>query len=245
MVIPFLVLELKCLVFPLAILAALATTERFPVPGVARYDAMLVFCLLVQWALVHRGMETLSELRAVCLFHLLGLALEIQRTSVGAWTYPAPGLLRFGRVPLFSGFMYAGVASYLLQAWRRFGLSFDRLPSAWARVALALASYLSFFVLSQARTALIATIVLAYVPTRVSFTVIERRLWMPLGLAFALIGGVVWVGENAGTFLGAWRYPSQEEGWRMVQASKAGAWLLLVVVGFTIVERFKAWEACA
>lgn len=204
---------------------------------------MLVYCVLIQWAMVHRGMETRSELRAICVFHLLGLVLEVQRTSVGAWSYPDPGLLRIGRVPLFSGFMYAGVASYLLQAWRRFELSFHRLPPFVAMIALAIAACGSFFVLPESRTALIVAIVLTYLPARVSFNVAENRLWMPLGLAFVLICGAVWVGENAGTFLGAWRYPGQANGWQPVEGSKAAAWFLLVVVGFTVVEAFKRGEA--
>jgi len=32
---------------------------------------------------------------------------------------------------------------------------------------------------------------------------------MPLSLSFVLIGAFLWAAENAGTFLGAWRYPDQ------------------------------------
>lgn len=238
----FVVIEAKCLLFPLLILFGLALTRRFGVPGVARYDTMLVYCLLIQWALVRRGMETVSELRAICVFHALGLILEIHRTSIGAWSYPDPGRLRLGAVPLFSGFMYAGVASYLLQAWRRFDLRFERLPAPWIGVPLAVGSYLSFFFVRGARIALIGLILLAFVRTWVFFTVAGRTLRMPLGLAFGLIGGAVWIGENLGTFFYGWRYADQANGWRMVAGTKAAAWFLLIVVGFTVMERFKTWE---
>ena len=237
----FVLIEVKCLLFPLAILFGLAVTRAFPLPGVGRYDVMLVYCIGLQWAMVRRGMETPRELWAVGAFHVLGLLLELQRTAAGAWSYPDPGLLRIGRVPLFSGFMYAGVASYLLQAWRRFGLGFDRLPPATLAIALAVLAYASFFLPSVSRSVLIALILLLYARTHVRFTVEGERYGMPLALAFALIGGAIWVGENAGTFLGAWRYPHQAAGWRPVEGGKAAAWLLLVVVGFTIVERSKAW----
>ena len=238
----FVLIEVKCLFFPLAILFGLAVTQAFPIPGVGRYDVMLVYCVGLQAAMVRRGMETPRELWAVGAFHGLGLLLEFQRTAAGAWSYPDPGLLRIGRVPLFSGFMYAGVASYLLQAWRRFGLGFDRLPPAALGIALAVAAYASFFVPVVGRPALIALILLVYARTGVRFTVEGERYRMPLALAFALVGGAIWVGENAGTFLGAWRYPHQAAGWRPVEGGKAAAWLLLVVVGFTVVERSKAWK---
>ena len=238
----FVLIEVKCLFFPLAILFGLAVTKAFPLPDVGRYDVMLVYCVALQGIMVRRGMETPRELWAVGAFHLLGLALELQRTAAGAWSYPDPGLLRIGRVPLFSGFMYAGVASYLLQAWRRFDLGFERLPPVAIGIALAVAAYASFFVLPESRAALIALILLLYARTGVRFTVEGGRYGMPLALAFALIGGAIWVGENAGTFLGAWRYPHQAARWRPVEGGKAAAWLLLVVVGFTVVERSKVWQ---
>lgn len=230
------------MLFPLAILAGLAFTKKFQVLGLARYDAMLIYCIAIQWGMLWRKMETFYELRAVCVFHLLGLGLEVHRTSLGAWTYPDPGTLRIGQVPLFSGFMYAGVASYLLQAWRRFKLSFEGLPPAEWTTGLAVAGYASFFVFTEARPLLVALIMLSYLRSKVYFTVVNKRYWMPLGVAFAAIAGVIWFGENAGTFLGAWRYPNQDHGWQMVEASKWGAWFLLVAVGYVIVERLKAWE---
>jgi len=230
------------MLFPLAILAGLAFTKKFQIPGLARYDGMLIYCVAIQWAMLWRKMETVYELRAVCVFHLLGLGLEVHRTSLGAWSYPDPGVLRIGQVPLFSGFMYAGVASYLLQAWRRFKLTFDGLPPAWLATTLAVLGYASFFYFVEARPLLIGLILLSLVRARVWFTVVDRPFWMPVGLGFGFIGGAIWIGENAGTFLGAWRYPSQEHGWQMVDLSKLGAWFLLVAVGFVIVERLKAWE---
>lgn len=239
------VIEGKCLLFPLAILAGLAFTQAVQIPFVARYDAMLLYCVAIQWWMVRRGMETTSELRAVCVFHILGLALELERTSRGAWSYPDPGLLRIGPVPLFSGFMYASIASYILQAWRRFDLSFERLPSAWISAPLAIAGYLSFFIARESRYLLIALILLSLWRAKVFFSVRTQRFSMPLGVSFAGIGVAIWIGENAGTYLGAWRYPHQMQQWHPVEGTKAAAWFLLVVVGFLIIERYKAWRAWA
>lgn len=57
-------------------------------------------------------------------------ALAIQaamfKTSAGSWIYPEPNLLRIGGVPLFSGFMYAAVGSYIARVWRIFDFRFSR-----------------------------------------------------------------------------------------------------------------------
>jgi uncharacterized membrane protein YoaT (DUF817 family) len=49
----------------------------------------------------------------------------------------------------------------------------------------------------------------------------------------------VWFAENIGTFLGAWIYPNQTNGWQVVDASKIVAWGLLVIVSFLIVAQLK------
>lgn len=38
---------------------------------------------------------------------------------MGSWSYPEEGYVKIFGVPLYSGFMYASVASYLCEAWRR------------------------------------------------------------------------------------------------------------------------------
>lgn len=239
----FVWIEAKCCLFPFALLLGLAVTQKVTIPGIARYDAMLVYCLLLRWAMVKLKLETLSELRVVTVFHALGLALELHRTSIGAWSYPDPGLLRIGQVPLYSGFMYASVASFLLQAWWRFRLSFERLPPWWLSVSLAAAGYASFFVWPGGKPWLVLAILVSLVRTTVHFDVGERRYRMPLGLSFSLIGIFLWVAENLGTYLGAWRYPYQANGWQPVEGTKALGWFLLTVVGFLIIERYKAGKS--
>ena len=89
--------------------------------------------------------ETWRESLALSAFHLLGLGLEIYKVHHGSWQYTAAGNWRIADVPLFSGFMYAAVASYLLQAWRRFDLKFGYWPRPAAAILLALAIYANFF----------------------------------------------------------------------------------------------------
>jgi uncharacterized membrane protein YoaT (DUF817 family) len=49
--------------------------------------------------------------------------------------YPEPSLLRIGGVPLFSGFMYAAVGSYIARVWRICDYSLRTLPAPlWTRL---------------------------------------------------------------------------------------------------------------
>ncbi|VEH90974.1 Uncharacterized integral membrane protein [Propionibacterium australiense] len=90
-----------------------------------RYDALLVSVVVVQLILVAAKFESWRELLVIYAFHLVGLAPEVFKVHVGSWVYPDAGIVRLGGAPIFSGFMYASVDSYICQAFRRFGLSVD------------------------------------------------------------------------------------------------------------------------
>jgi uncharacterized membrane protein YoaT (DUF817 family) len=62
----------------------------------------------------------------------------------------------------------------------------------------------------------------------------ERDHRMPLALSFVLIGFFLWVAENAATYVGAWSYPDQLDGWQPVSFAKFGAWALLITVTFVL-----------
>ena len=90
-------------------------------------------------------LETWEEARVIFVFHIVGTVMEIFKTGVGSWLYPEDSLLRIAGVPLFSGFMYASVGSYLARVWRIFDFSFTRFPPIWLQAALAAAIYANFF----------------------------------------------------------------------------------------------------
>ncbi len=53
-----------------------------------------------------------------------------------------------------------------------------------------------------------------------------------------LFGGLmlfVWLAGNIATFSNALIYPSQRDGWALVQHSKLGAWYLLMYISFILV----------
>src|SRR3712207_3675567 len=177
-------------------------------------------------------------------FHLVGLALELYKVRQGSWSYPDTGLATIGGVPLYSGFMYAAVGSYVCQAWRRLHL---RITGYRARSTALVAAliYLNFFtshVTEDVR--LVLALALLYVTRRswVHFTVGRSRYAMPLALSFGLIGFFLWAAAHAAAFLRAWQYPSQEAVWTLVHAAKLGSWSLLVVVSIVLVAAVKAYE---
>lgn len=232
---------LSCL-FPVFVFAALGLSKLVAMPGVPRYDVLLLACLAMQAAMLATRLETRDELKVICVFHLIGLALEIFKVRMGSWSYPEGGYSKFLGVPLYSGFMYASVASYMCQSWRRLDLALTAYPGPRWTVPLAAAGYLNFFThhfVPDVRWPLIGLVFVVFARARVAFTVRGERLWMPLALSFFLIGLFVWLAENVATFLGAWQYPNQHDRWAVVHPGKITSWFLLVIVSFLIVAQLK------
>lgn len=229
-------------IFGISVFLILALTKVVAIPGLPRYDLILLLCLAVQWLMVKTNLETWDEVKVISLFHVIGLILEIYKVHLGSWEYPEEGYLKIGNVPLYSGFMYAAVASYITQAWRRFDLSMRPLPPGWLAIGLASAIYLNFFThhyLYDFRWWLMGAVMAIYSFTRCSFTVNRNRYWIPLSVSFLLIGLFIWVAENIATFLGAWKYPDQKVAWTMVHQSKISSWFLLVIISYIVVAWLK------
>ncbi len=243
--------ELQSTVFAASFFAVLALSTVVPLGPLPRYDFILIGALALQVAMLATRLETLDELGAICLFHLFGFALEAFKTQPGiaSWAYPEAGYSKLFGVPLYSGFMYAAVASYMIQAWRRLDLRLTDAPRPRVAALLAGAIYLNFFthhgLLPDLRWVLAALLAVAFRRTRVRFTPhrIERR--MPLLLAFGLIGLFVWVAENLATALHAWTYPNQQGGWNPVHHGKITSWSLLVVLTFVVVWSLRERKAAA
>lgn len=232
---------LSCL-FPVVIFVSLAVTKWMPLPILPRYDWLLLICLLMQWWMFRSGLETRDELKVITLFHLIGLALELFKVHMGSWSYPEDGYVKIGGVPLYSGFMYASVASYLCQAWRRLKIELVNWPPFLVVVPLAAAIYLNFFTHHfwiDVRLWLFALVLIVFWKSWVSYEVGGTRYRMPLALSFVLIGFFIWIAENITTFFGAWQYPNQAEAWSLVHLGKVSSWVLLVIVSFLIVATLK------
>ncbi|WP_152650227.1 DUF817 domain-containing protein [Demequina aestuarii] len=239
----FVVTQLQSLVFAILLFAAMAFTDVVVLP-IARYDALLIAGLAITVGLWWSGYETAREVGVIAAFHLLGLGLEIFKVAQGSWTYPDAGVTMIAGVPLYSGFMYAAVGSYLCQAWRRFDLRITGYRSVPMAI-LAVAAYLNFFThhwIWDLRWATAAAFLAAMWGTSVHYSIGDRRLRMPLAIAFVLIGFFLWGAENMGTFLGAWQYPDQADLWQAVHMGKLGSWALLVTLSFVIIATLKQYE---
>lgn len=206
--------------------------------ALTRYDFLTLAAVAIQVALLTLGMETWEEAKVIALYHLVGTAMELFKTAAGSWIYPEASLLRIAGVPLFTGFMYASVGSYIARVWRLFDFRFTRHPPLTLTLPLAGAIYLNFFshhYVADLRGVLFVAIALLFGRTVVHFKVWHVHRSMPLLLGFGLVSLFIWFAENLGTFAGAWIYPSQAAGWRMVPIEKMGAWYLLMLISFVLV----------
>ena len=244
---PFAVAELVMFVlkqgwaclFGSLLLAAILLTKAIWQPDwpVHRYDALFLFAVTTQVIFLWRKLETWEEARVILLFHLTGTAMEWFKVHAGSWTYPEPGIFKLMGVPLFSGFMYAAVGSYMARVIRVFDMAFAPYPRFPLTVLLAAAIYVNFFAhhfLPDIRIALFLATVALYGRTRIWFRIHDRHWWMPLPVAALLSALALWVAENVGTATGTWIYSGQLPG-QMVSLAKLGSWYLLLYVAFVTV----------
>ena len=236
--------EARACLFAGLFFAAVFSMPRAGIWGIPRYDALLIVALAIQVWMVWRKLETRDELKAICLFHAVGFALEVFKTSsaIQSWSYPDFAYTKVLGVPLFSGFMYAAVGSYIIQAWRLFDLRIKHHPPYWMATLMAVLIYANFFThhaIGDYRWYLAAAALGLYARSTVVFRPFDRDRRMPLLVAFVLIGFFIWLAENISTFFGVWRYPNQLGAWSVVHIGKWSSWSLLVVMTFTIVANLK------
>lgn len=222
------------LMLGLLIVTHLVWQDAWPVH---RYDALFVAAVAIQAAFLVLRLESLDEAKVILIYHAVGTAMEIFKTHMGSWTYPEPALIRIGGVPLFTGFMYAAVGSYMARAIRVFDMRFTHYPRFVWTALLAGSIYVNFFThhfVADMRWLLFAWTLLLFGRVRIYFTVDSQRRWMPLVVAALLTAFFLWVAENVGTATGTWLYPGGLD-WRPVSPAKLGSWYLLLVVSFVLV----------
>jgi len=222
------------------LLACLIGTHLFypPAARLARYDFLVLAAVAIQAIMLTAKLETWDEAKVIFVFHVVGTAMEVFKTSVGSWIYPEASLLRLGGVPLFTGFMYAAIGSYIARCWRLFDFRFSHHPPLGWVALLGVGIYANFFAhhyVADLRLGLFAATALLFGRSWIYFKV--WRVWrrMPLLLGFLLVALFIWVAENIGTFTAAWMYPHQRHGWALVPSSKLGAWFLLMIISYALV----------
>ena len=218
----------------------LTAQVHWPLAGVARYDFLLVYALLIQAVMIRWRLETPREVLVIALFHGLAMGMELFLTSpqIGSWHYPEAGHWRIANVPLFAGFMYSAVGSFLARGLRVFAVQFEGLPDLRALGLLALACYGNFFshhFIWDLRWLLGGCSVGLFWSTRITLSGTgwtRTGPFLPLLLGLA---GLVWVAENIATYSHIWLYPSQQGGWHPVGLGKVSSWYLLLLLSLVLV----------
>lgn len=206
--------------------------------ALARNDFLTIAAVVIQVIMVAARLETLRELRVIILFHLVGTGMELFKTAVGSWEYSEGGVLHIGAVPLFSGFMYAAVGSYMVRSVRVMDLAFDRYPPRWITAIVAVLIYANFFghhYIYDFRWILLLAVVVIWMRTVVHFRIFRVTGRMPILLGFLVVATFIWFAENIATWSNAWAYPNQVDGWVPVSPSKLISWLLLMIISVVLV----------
>lgn len=228
-----------CLFGGLMLIAIIGTSWLYPEgAALAGNDFLVILAVIIQIGMLAARLETGHELVIIIVFHIVGTGMEIFKTAVGSWNYAPGGFLHIGAVPLFTGFMYAAVGSYLVRVYRLFDLSFTHYPPRWLTAVIAAAIYINFFThhfIIDLRLLLVVLTVVVFFRCRMHFSVHRTTLSMPVLLAFVLVAFFIWLAENIGTAAGAWLYPSQDDGWHLVPLTKLVAWFLLMMISVVLV----------
>jgi len=176
--------EARACLFAGLFFLAVFGVPRAGVLGIPRYDLLLIIALAIQAWMVRAKLETWDELKAITLFHVIGFGLEVFKTSgaIRSWSYPDFAYTKLFGVPLFSGFMYAAVGSYIIQSWRLFDVRIRHHPPYWMAGLVALLIYANFFTLHyipDLRWYLAALALGLYARTTVVFRPLDRDRTMP------------------------------------------------------------------
>jgi len=222
-------------------LAILIFTHYVNITFIHRYDFIFLSAILIQAGLIIFKLEHKKEIFIIVIFHILATGMEFFKTSpeIGSWVYPETAFFMIATVPLFAGFLYSSVGSYLARVWRIFSFSFSKYPPFAYPIALAVLSYVNFIThhyIYDIRWFLFGFSAVIFWKTKVHFKILKKERSMPLLLGFVLVSFFIWIAENIGTLTSVWLYPSQYSGWELVSLSKIGSWYLLMIVSFVLVS---------
>lgn len=239
----FLIANLRASYFGAFLLSIFLITEVVPVPLISRYDFIFLAAIGFQICALWSGLEKPREFVVIFTFHILATMMELFKTNpaIGSWTYPAVGnaVFTIGTVPLFSGFLYSAVGSYISRAFIFLRLSYENFPAYYHLWVLAILIYLNFFThhfLYDIRYFLLLYVLVIFIKTKVHFTAHLKERSMPFLVTAILTALFIWIAENIGTFTTIWLYPSQIENWHLVSFQKIGSWFLLLILSFALVS---------
>ncbi len=206
-----------------------------------RYDFLLLCAIGFQISLLLFRLEKLREAVVILVFHVVATGMELFKTSdaIQSWSYPGDFRIGIGNVPLFAGFMYSAVGSYLARVSRLFEFRYNYYPPQKWAILFVIAIYVNFFThhfFYDARTPLLIGSVILFGTSWVHFRMDREHRRMPLLIGCLLVALFIWFAENIATYCRIWVYPSQHGSWEMVPFSKLVAWYLLMLLSFVLVN---------
>lgn len=224
------------------LLIILVTEYWYPIEEyLYRYDFLLLCAIGFQVSLLFFRLEKLREAVVILVFHVVATGMELFKTSdaIQSWNYPGDFRLGIGNVPLFAGFMYSAVGSYLARVSRLFDFRYNYYPPQKWAILFVIAIYANFFThhfFYDARTPLLLGSVVLFGTSWVHFRMDREHRRMPLLIGCLLVALFIWFAENIATYCRIWVYPSQSGAWEMVPFSKLIAWYLLMLLSFVLVN---------
>ena len=228
-----------CLFGGLMLALLLATHLWYPKTApLARYDFLFLAALSIQVLMLIFRLETWEEAKVIFIYHVVGTVMEVFKTAMGSWVYPEEAFFRIGGVPLFTGFMYAAVGSFIARCWRLCDFRFTGHPPLLSVASLAGLIYINFFThhyFFDMRWLLIGGACVLFARSWIWFKVWRVYRRMPLLIACGLTTLFIWFAENLGTYARAWVYPNQMQAWSLVSFSKLSSWFMLLIVSYALV----------
>jgi uncharacterized membrane protein YoaT (DUF817 family) len=205
-----------------------------------RYDFLFLIAVLTQILMILFKLEDWKEVVVIATFHVAAMVMELYKTapSVGAWAYPEPAILAIGTVPLFTGFLYSSVGSYIARAWRINEFRFENIPSRSALWIAATCIYANFFTDSMGtdvRYLILAYLIIIFWKTKLRARITDRVYAFHPLVTNAALAFFVWIAEQIGTFARAWIYPAQAAGWKPVSFHMFTSWYLLLIFSFVLI----------
>lgn len=236
----FLKKQARSALFGALVLFALLASKYINFHGVYRYDVLFVFAVVVQLILIVTKSEKPKEILAILIFHVCAMAMEIFKTSpmVGSWTYPEKAFFAIYSVPLFTGFMYSSVGSYIARAWRINNFVFINLPKKIILFLIALAIYVNFFTnyfTYDLRYIIFMVCVVAFWCTKFYVTLTSKTFQIHPLISNAFLASFIFLAEQIGTFARAWVYPNQVDTWKPVSFHMYTSWYMLLIFSFIII----------
>ncbi|MBQ0798770.1 MAG: DUF817 domain-containing protein [Porticoccaceae bacterium] len=213
----------------------------YPLESIHRYDFLFASAVIFQIVLLVFKLESPREALVIIVFHAVATLMEVFKTSdsIGSWHYPEAYYFGVGNVPLFAGFMYSAVGSYIARVWRIFDFQYSCYPRQLYVIFLVVSIYLNFFThhyIVDLRWVLIAVTAVLFWRTKIHFKVSKNHRYMPILIGWFLVTLFIWLAENIATYSNVWIYPNQSNGWEPVSVAKLSSWYMLMLLSFVLVS---------